>query len=43
MNKKYVIYNGDCFEIMQNLIDKGISVDAIICDPPIRNKLYQMG
>lgn len=34
MNKKYVIYNGDCFEIMQNLIDKGISVDAIICDPP---------
>lgn len=34
MNKNYVIYNGDCFQIMQNLIDKGILVDAIICDPP---------
>lgn len=34
MNKDYTVYNGDCFQIMQNLIDKKILVDAIICDPP---------
>lgn len=35
MNKEnYIIYNGDCFEIMQSLIEQGIKVDAIICDPP---------
>lgn len=28
------LYNGDCLEIMQQLIDKGIKVDAIITDPP---------
>lgn len=28
------LYNGDCLEIMLQLIDKGIKVDAIIFDPP---------
>ena len=28
------LYNGDCLEIMDRLIDKGIKVDAIITDPP---------
>lgn len=26
--------NGDCLETMDKLIDEGIKVDAIICDPP---------
>ena len=25
---------GDCLEVMKDLIDKGVMVDAIICDPP---------
>ena len=28
------LYNGDCFQIMQELINKDIKVDHIICDPP---------
>lgn len=28
------LYNGDCLKIMQELIDKGIKVDAVITDPP---------
>jgi len=28
------LYRGDCLKIMQKLIDKGVKVDAIICDPP---------
>lgn len=31
------LYNGDCIEVMQSLIEKGTKVDAIITDPP-----YQM-
>lgn len=34
INENYKLYNGDCFEIMQNLIDNDVKVDAIICDPP---------
>ena len=30
----YKLYNGDCLEIMDRLIEEGIIVDAIICDPP---------
>lgn len=30
----YSLYNGDCLEVMQNLIDEGQEVDAVICDPP---------
>lgn len=28
------LINEDCFSAMQNLINQGIKVDAIICDPP---------
>ncbi len=28
------LYNGDCLEVMQQLIDKGVKVDAIITDIP---------
>lgn len=34
MEEKYQIYNDDCFKIMKQLIDGGVTVDAIICDPP---------
>ena len=30
----YKLYNGDCLEIMDKLIEEGVIVDAIICDPP---------
>ena len=28
------LYKGDCLEVMDELIAKGVIVDAIICDPP---------
>lgn len=28
------LYNGDCLEVMDRLIEQGITVDAIITDPP---------
>lgn len=28
------IINGDCVEVLKSLIEKGIQVDTIICDPP---------
>lgn len=28
------LYHGDCLEVMDRLIEKGIQVDAIITDPP---------
>ena len=28
------LYNGDCLEVMDKLIEQGIKVDAIITDPP---------
>ena len=30
----YKLYNGDCLEIMDKLIEEGIKVDYILCDPP---------
>ena len=30
----YRLYNGDCLEVMDRLIEEGVIVDAIICDPP---------
>ena len=30
----YKIYNGDCLEIMDRLIEDGVKVDCIITDPP---------
>lgn len=34
MEEKYELYNGDCLEIMDRLIEKGIKVDMILCDLP---------
>lgn len=28
------LFNGDCLEVMDNLISQNVKVDAIICDPP---------
>jgi len=28
------LYNGDTLEVMDKLIEEGIQVDSIICDPP---------
>lgn len=33
-NEKYTIYNENCFTAMENMINQGIKVDAVICDPP---------
>lgn len=30
----YKLYNGDCLEIMDRLIDEGVKVDCILTDPP---------
>ena len=31
---KIELYNGDCLEVMDKLIEQGVKVDAIITDPP---------
>ncbi len=33
------LYNGDCFEIMEEMIQKGVKVDAIITSPPYNMNL----
>lgn len=49
INDKYGIqlYNGDCMEVMDILIEKGIKVDAVITDPPYniarKNNFHTMG
>ena len=30
----YKLYNGDCLEVMDKLIEEGVKVDAVICDLP---------
>ena len=30
MGERYKLYNGDCLEIMDKLIEEGVVVDAII-------------
>ena len=34
ITEKYQLYNGDCLEVMDYLIEQGVVVDAIITDPP---------
>ena len=34
MEERYKLYNGDCLEVMDKLIEEGIKVDTIIIDPP---------
>ena len=31
---KHTLYKGDCLEIMERLIEQGVKVDLILCDPP---------
>ena len=31
---RYKLYNGDCLEIMDKLIEEGVKVDCILTDPP---------
>ena len=28
------LYNGDCLDVMDELIEKGVKVDSVITDPP---------
>ena len=30
----YKLYNGDCLEVVDKLIEEGVKVDCILCDPP---------
>ena len=30
----YKIYNGDCLEVMDKLIEEGVKIDCILTDPP---------
>ena len=30
----YELYQGDCLEVMDKLIEEGIKVDMILTDPP---------
>ena len=32
--RNYKLYNGDCLEVMDKLIEEGVKFDAIIADPP---------
>lgn len=41
MEERYKLYQGDCLEVMDELIEEGIKVDCVITDPPYnitRNK-----
>jgi len=34
MEERFKLYNGDCLEVMDELIGEGVKVDVIITDPP---------
>ena len=34
------LYNGDCLEVMDKLIENGVKVDLIVTDPPYDIKKY---
>lgn len=34
MNTNYKLYQGDCLEVMDKLIEEGVKVDCVITDPP---------
>lgn len=33
-DSNYVLFQGDCLEVMDHLIEQGMKIDAIITDPP---------
>ena len=37
INNNCEIYNGDCIEVMQEIIDKGVKVDLTVTSPPYDN------
>ena len=43
----YTLYNGDCLEVMDKLIEEGVKIDSIITDPPYmiarKNNFHTMG
>ena len=47
MNENVKLFNGDCLEVMDKLIEQGIKVDAVITDPPYNiakdNNFHTMG
>lgn len=34
LTENYKLYNGDCLEVMDKLIEQGVKVDCILTDPP---------
>ena len=38
LTDNYKLYQGDCLEVMDILIEKGIKVDCILTDPPYGTK-----
>ena len=34
MDEKYKLYHGDCLEVMDRLIEAGVTVDMVLTDPP---------
>ena len=36
---EYKLYEGDCLEMMDKLIEEGIKVDMILTDPPYRKEV----
>ena len=34
MSKRSMLYKGDCFSVLERLVQKGVKVDAVVCDPP---------
>lgn len=47
MNENIKLYQGDCLEVMDRLIEQGVKVDAVITDPPYNiakdNNFHTMG
>ena len=47
LNENVRLFNGDCLEIMDRLIEQGVKVDAVITDPPYNiakdNNFHTMG
>lgn len=40
----YQLYQGDCLDVMESLIQEGVQVDLVVCDPPYnvtKNKVDQ--
>ena len=47
ITENYKLYNGDCLEVMDKLIEEGVKVNCIITDPPYmiakKNNFHTMG